>query len=125
MEEYNLKTKVVGVDISTESTTYAIVDIRGNILAEDSFDTSDYPDVNNFVTALSEKIVMLVEANGGYDTIRSIGVSSPSASKPILSSVQFSSVAQSCPTLCDPMDCSMPGFPVHHQLPKLAQTHVH
>ena len=36
-----------------------------------------------------------------------------------------SSVTQSCPTLCDPMDCSMPGFPVHHQLPKLAQTHVH
>ena len=39
-------------------------------------------------------------------------------------SVQFSSVAQSCLTLCDPMDCSMPGFPVHHQLPDLAQTHV-
>ena len=41
------------------------------------------------------------------------------------SSVQFSSVAQLCPTLCDPMDCSTPGFPVHHQLPELAQTHVH
>ena len=40
-------------------------------------------------------------------------------------SVQFSSVAQSCPTLCDPMDCSMSGFPVHHQLPELTQTHVH
>ena len=38
---------------------------------------------------------------------------------------QFSSVAQSCLTLCDPMDCSMPGFPVHHQLPEIAQTHVH
>ena len=37
---------------------------------------------------------------------------------------QFSSVAQSGPTLHDPMDCSMPGFPVHHQLPELAQTHV-
>ena len=35
------------------------------------------------------------------------------------------SVAQSCPTLCDPMDCSMQGFPVHHQLPELTQTHVH
>ena len=35
------------------------------------------------------------------------------------------SAVQSCPTLCDPMDCSMPGFPVHHQLPKLAQIHVH
>ena len=38
---------------------------------------------------------------------------------------QFSSVAQSCPTLCDPMDCSTPGFPIHHQLPELPQTHVH
>ena len=38
---------------------------------------------------------------------------------------QFSWVTQSCPTLCDPMDCSTPGFPVHHQLPKLAKTHVH
>ena len=41
------------------------------------------------------------------------------------SSVQFISVAQSCPTLCDPMNCSMPGFPVHHQLPEFTQTHVH
>ena len=38
---------------------------------------------------------------------------------------QFSSVAQLCPTLYDPMDCSTPGFPVHHQLPEFAQTHVH
>ena len=38
---------------------------------------------------------------------------------------QFSSVAQSRLTLCDPVDCSTPGFPVHHQLPELAQTHVH
>ena len=40
-------------------------------------------------------------------------------------SVQFSSVAQSCPTLCDPMNCSTPGLPVHHQLPEFTQTHVH
>ena len=43
----------------------------------------------------------------------------------MLASVQFSSVAQSCPTLCDSMDCSSPGFPVHHQLLALTQTHVH
>ena len=36
-----------------------------------------------------------------------------------------SSITKSYPTLCDPMDCSMPGFPVHHQLPELTQTHVH
>ena len=40
-------------------------------------------------------------------------------------SVQFSSVAQSCPTLCDPMNCSTPGLPVHHQLPEFTQTHNH
>ena len=80
MIEENIKSEVVGVDISIESTTYAIVDVRGNILAEDSFPTTDYPDVNNFVSTLSEKIVELVEANGGYERIRSIGMSSPSAS---------------------------------------------
>ena len=41
------------------------------------------------------------------------------------SSVQFSSVTQLCPTLCDPVDCSKPGLPVHHQLPEFTQTHVH
>ena len=39
--------------------------------------------------------------------------------------VQFSSVTQLCLTLCNPMDCNMPGFPVHHQLLQLTQTHVH
>ena len=39
--------------------------------------------------------------------------------------IQFSSVAQWCPSLCNPRDCSMPGFPVYHQLLELAQTHVH
>ena len=43
----------------------------------------------------------------------------------LVSSVQFSSVTQSCPTLCDPMNCSTPGLPVHHQLPEFTQTHVH
>ena len=45
--------------------------------------------------------------------------------KKFLSSVQFSSVTQSCPTLCNPMNCSTPGLPVHHQLPEFTQTHVH
>ena len=43
----------------------------------------------------------------------------------IFSSVQFSSLAQSCPTLCKPMNRSTPGLPVHHQLPEFTQTHVH
>ena len=47
------------------------------------------------------------------------------SSKLWFSSVQFSSVAQSCLTLCDPMDCSTPGLPVYHQHPEFTQTHVH
>ena len=43
----------------------------------------------------------------------------------LLSSVQFNSITQSSLTLCDPMDCSTPGYPVHHQLPEFTQTHVH
>ena len=43
----------------------------------------------------------------------------------ILWKVKFNSATQSCPTLCNPMDCSTPGFPVHHQIPKLAQTNVY
>ena len=43
----------------------------------------------------------------------------------ILMCVQFSLVAQSYPTLCSPMDCSKPGFPVHHELPEFTQTHLH
>ena len=43
----------------------------------------------------------------------------------LFSSVQFSSVTQSCPTLCNPMNCSTPGLPVQHQLPEFTQTHAH
>ena len=43
----------------------------------------------------------------------------------LLPSVQFSSVAQSCLTLCNPMDCSTPGLPVHHEFLELAQIHIH
>ena len=48
-----------------------------------------------------------------------------STKKGLISSVQLSSVAQSCPTLCDPMNCSTPGLPVHHQFPEFTQTRVH
>ena len=44
---------------------------------------------------------------------------------PLWASVQFSSLTQLCPTLCDPMDCSTPGLPVYHQLLEFTQTHVH
>ena len=80
MEEIDqIKTRVVGVDIREAKTTYALVDIRGEIIAMDYFMTMDYPDISDFVSALSEKIIMLVEENGGYDKVRSVGLSAPSA----------------------------------------------
>ena len=75
-----IKTRVVGIDIRIEKTTIALVDIRGDIVAQDYFPTSDYPDVNDYLTALSENIFALLEENGGYESVRSIGVSAPSAS---------------------------------------------
>ena len=67
------------MDISLDATTYAIVDVRGNILAKDSFPTEDYPEINGYVKKLCEKIIELVEQNGGYESIRSVGISAPSA----------------------------------------------
>ena len=73
-----IKTRVVGVGMSIAETDYAIVDVRGNIIAKDSFPTTDFPNVNDYVTFLSDRIVELVEKNGGYESIRSVGISSPS-----------------------------------------------
>ena len=79
MEEIDqIKTRVVGIDVRETRTTYAVVDIKGEIIAQDYFLTTDYPDVSDYVAALTEKIVILVEENGGYETIRSIGISAPS-----------------------------------------------
>ncbi len=73
-----IKTRVVGVDIREVRTTYALVDIRGEIIATDYFMTMEYPNISDYVSALSEKIIMLVEENGGYDKVRSVGLSAPS-----------------------------------------------
>lgn len=73
-----IKTRVVGVDIREVKTTFALVDIRGEIIAMDYFNTMDYPDISDYVSTLSEKIIMLVEENGGYEKVRSVGISAPS-----------------------------------------------
>lgn len=75
-----IKTRVVGIDVRVERTTFAVVDIRGEIVAQDYFSTTDYPDVNDYVQALAEKVLTLVEENGGFESIRSVGISAPSAS---------------------------------------------
>ena len=75
-----IKTRVIGIDIRLDKTTYGIVDIRGEIVAQDYFDTSLYPDVNDYITALADRLISISEENGGYESIRSIGISVPSAS---------------------------------------------
>lgn len=74
-----IKSQVVGVDIGVKLTTVAVVDLRGMIVGKDVFPTTDYANVNAFATALSERIIMLAEANGGFESIRSVGISAPSA----------------------------------------------
>ena len=74
-----VKNRVIGIDVRLNRTTIAVVDQRGNILATDSFLTTDYPDVNNFLTVLSERIILIAEANGGFENIRSVGISAPSS----------------------------------------------
>ena len=79
MDKGTVKKRVVGVDISLNATSYAIVDVRGNIIAKESFPTEDYPEIGVFISALSDGITNLIEANDGFGTIRSVGISAPSA----------------------------------------------
>ena len=78
MLQESIKTRVVGIDIGYEMTTFAIVDVRGNEIARSSFSTDAYPNINSFISALSNQVVELIEANGGYESIRSVGISAPS-----------------------------------------------
>ena len=69
-----------------------------------------------------------IEESGGLQSMGLQRIGHDLVTKPPpheVTSVQFSSVAQSCPTLCDPMNHSTPGLPVHHQLPEFTQTHIH
>lgn len=68
------KKRVVGVNISVDMTTFAIVDVRGNVATYEQFPTQDYPNINEFVAYLSQRLISHMEDNGGYDTIRSVGI---------------------------------------------------
>lgn len=78
MIEAKFNTRVIGVHIRIDRTVYALVDIRGNLIVQDEFATSDYPNISDFVTKLSDGIMAMMESNGGYETVRSIGMSVPS-----------------------------------------------
>ena len=79
MDQKTVKKRVIGVDISLDTTSYAIVDVRGNILVKESFPTEDYSEIGAFVSKLSDGIIQMIEANGGLESIRSVGISVPSA----------------------------------------------
>ena len=79
MIDDKIKSKVIGINVDTTTTAIAVVDLRGNILAQDYIPTQNFPNVNNFVEALSERVVMLAENNGGYENIRSVGMCAPSS----------------------------------------------
>ena len=79
MELTNVKTRVVGIDIGVAITNYAVVDLRGEIIAQDSFSTLDYPSIDNYLAVLCNRVLELVEANGGYEAMRSVGVCCPSS----------------------------------------------
>ena len=82
MIQEEMKKQVVGVDIKLKKTTIAIVDLRGNIIATDDFPSIDYPFIGDYVSVLSERILALVEQHGGYESIRSVGLSAPSGNNP-------------------------------------------
>ena len=90
--------------------------LQARILVWDVWSSpEDLPEPN-----IEPRFLMSLALAGGFFTTRA------TEETPITySSVQFNSVAQSCPTLCDPMNRSMPGLPVHHQLPEFTLTHVH
>lgn len=74
----HIKTQVVGVSIDDDKTSCAIVDIRGNVTAMDSFVTSGYPNIGDYIAVLCNHIMSMLEKNGGYESIRSVGISTPS-----------------------------------------------
>jgi len=74
----NIKTKVIAVNVNVDKTSCAIVDIRGNISATNSFVTSEYQNISDYVTVLCNHITMLLEDNNVFESVRSVGMSIPS-----------------------------------------------
>ena len=79
------------------------------------------------LSQLKQETEAIVRLNlfASYTSVTTILLGLVLSSLKIILMYMFSSVAQSCLTLCDPMNCSTPGLPLHHQLPEFTQTHVH
>ena len=86
--------------------------------------TSSFSFMSGQLQMISLAVISLL-TNKMFETIETLAVNISNLILETLSSVQFSSIAQSCPTLCDPMNCSTLGLPVHHQFPEFTQIHAH
>ena len=80
---------------------------------------------NSMDMSLNKLCEMVKNEEAWHATVHEVAKSPQFCLSPVSALFQFSSVTQSCLTLCNPMDCSTPGFPVHCQLPEFTQTHVH
>ena len=108
--------------------TIGLKNVKTN--SEETTEIERVPNDNVFATpGLKTQLLEKNDAEHTHSPFCTPGLTVPSAksSTALVStnSVQFSSVTQSCPTLCDPVNHSMPGLPVHHQLLEFTQTHVH
>ncbi len=74
-----MRKKVVGIEVDVKQTAVAVVDVRGNIIAKNCFATSDYPNINDFVSKLADCVFDLAGTLAGNESIRSVGISMPSA----------------------------------------------
>ena len=90
-----------------------------------SYDPLLSRDSSQFMISRSLKLLSLWPSENKWSNWSLYSLICPISFQSIFVSVQFSSVSQSCPTLCDPMNRSTPGLPVHHQLLEFTQTHVH
>ncbi len=70
-----MKNKVIGIEISLKHTTYAAIDVRGNILMSEGFSTTDYPNMNDFISVLCERVVTMMMNNDLLESVRSVGIS--------------------------------------------------
>ena len=94
------------------------VHIRGSMTSDNYF--NNIPPRNSI-----QRVALMATCHPDWKTLGNLSVEPFHSSTVSSCYLQFSSVAQSCPTLCDPMDCSTPGLSVLHQLLELTQTHVH
>jgi hypothetical protein len=83
------------------------------------------PDILEYEVKWILGSITMNKATGGHGIMVELFQTLKDNAVKVLHSLQFSSVAQSCPALCNPMNHSTPGFPVHHQHPESTQTHVH